>query len=104
MDFLTNEKTFSSREQFYDTSKMDSKLCSSCQKTLLYEYFYKNKSKKDGLESYCKCCAKKKVQKKQLEKKSLERSQERIITFNGLPDEKAFISKLQPLIEEILYD
>ena len=102
MDFSTDEKTFNPREQFDDTSKVKSKTCSSCQKTLLCEFFYKNKSKRDGYESYCKRCAKKR-NKKRLQERKIKRSQEFTIAFNGFPDERVFISKLQPLIEEILH-
>ena len=102
MDFSTDEKTFSLNEQFNDPSTMESKACSSCHKTLLYEFFYKNKSKKDGRESYCKSCAKKRNKKNQKEER-LGQPQEITIIFNGYPDERVFISRLNPLIREILH-
>lgn len=91
MDFSKNEKTFN----------LKYKKCSKCRKDLLYEFFYKNKSKKDGCESYCKSCAKKRRRKKRAEQVAKEDVFE---IFFSLPDEKVFIEKLKPFIEEIVND
>lgn len=33
--------------------------CSSCKEDLFLENFHKNKARKDGLQTFCKCCDKK---------------------------------------------
>lgn len=90
MDFSKNENTFNS----------SNKKCSRCKKDLLCEFFYKNRSKKDGYESYCKTCAKKNRKKKKVKS---EKSVEFEVYFS-LPDEKIFIERLKPFIEEIVND
>lgn len=37
---------------------METKVCCICSKELEFEYFYRNKGRKDGLESRCKECRK----------------------------------------------
>jgi hypothetical protein len=48
---------------------MDGKVCSKCRQFKEFKGFYKNKSKSDGLHTYCKDCANKYTKKYHLENK-----------------------------------
>lgn len=41
-----------------EVSIMVMKVCSKCKRELMVDSFYKDKSRKDGLQSYCKKCVK----------------------------------------------
>lgn len=76
------------------------KICSMCQQAHLYEFFYKNRSRADGLESYCKSCAKKRNQKKRLRNK--KEREALTVSFAGFPSEVVLMEVFKPIIEELL--
>jgi hypothetical protein len=79
------------------------KVCSRCERSLPFSAFYRNKSKRDGVESYCKECAKHRNLLKRIKNKKVDPfSGDFTVVFNGLPEEKAFISKLETIIEEVI--
>lgn len=79
------------------------KQCSRCGVRKPYSSFYRNKSKRDGHESYCKECAKHRNLLKRIKNKKIDPfSGGFTVVFNGLPEEKAFISKLETIIEEVI--
>ena len=62
------------------------KMCLNCKENLDYSLFYKNKSKKDGLDLWCKICA--------IEKKAKDRRNKGIEPRRIGPDpEKRKISQ-----------
>jgi hypothetical protein len=101
MEFSNEKNIFTKTSFLQDTER---KVCSVCNNALLYEFFYKNRSKKDGHESYCKDCAKIRRKAKRGRKSNGKRTYHiDEIVFEGIPDEKIFVSKLKPLIEELLH-
>ena len=88
---------------FTSKGREQSKVCTRCKQVKPLNAFYRNKSKKDGHESYCKECAKHRNLLKRIKNKKVAPfSGDFTVVFNGLPEEKAFISKLETIIEEVI--
>ena len=81
----------------------EGKKCSCCKQLLPFSEFYRNKSRSDGVESYCKQCAKHRNLLKRIKNKKVDPfSGSYTVVFNGVPDEKVFVGKLETLIEEVI--
>ena len=52
----------------------DMKYCPCCKETKLFDFFSKNKAKKDGFQSYCKTCFETKAEKYKEKKKEYQQA------------------------------
>ena len=74
---------------FIEVNGDTTKKCSRCSQYLSYSEFYRNKSKSDGFESYCKKCAKHRNLLKRIKNKKVDPfSGSYTVVFNGVPDER----------------
>ena len=70
--YLKNQREFDGKSSLGEFGGSEYKVCPKCKKILLKTNFYKNKSKKDGCDTYCKECASKYAQEIKAKKRQQE--------------------------------